>query len=306
LAERDASRRKVWTYLALTLVFSSIFYALIISAGSLAVHGGLYVLALMWSPGVAALLTRLIHQRNLQGEGWGWGGTRWQLLAYFLPLAYAAVAYGAVWLLGLGGVGRFGSNVLAFAAIGTAQSCLSALGEELGWRGLLVPELAKLTGFTRTALISGAIWALWHMPLILFADYNSGTPKAYAVMCFTVLVVGISFPFAWLRLRSGSVWTGMFLHASHNLWIQGFFDRVTIDTGRTRWFTTEFGAALAVVAVGVALVFQRLSAGDHEDAKNTKAHEEEQTRSLGDSEPPAAGTTQRVARRPASRPTTRT
>ena len=253
-----AARRKVWTYLGLTLLFSSIFYALIIAAGSLAVNGGLYVFALMWSPGVAALLTRLIHQRSLRGEGWGWGGTRWQLLAYVLPLVYAAAAYGAVWLLGLGGVSSFGSNLLPFAVIGTAQSCLSALGEELGWRGLLVPELAKLTGFTRTALVSGAIWALWHMPLILFADYNSGTPKAYAVACFAVMVVGISFPFAWLRLRSGSVWTGMFLHASHNLWIQGFFDRVTIDTGRTRWFTTEFGAALAVVAVAVALVFWRL------------------------------------------------
>ena len=269
---REAARRKVWTYLALTLVLSSIFYALIISAGSLAVHGGLYVLALMWSPGVAALMTRLVHQRNLRGEGWGWGGTRWQLLAYFLPLAYATIAYGVVWLLRLGGVGPFGSNLLLFAAIGTAQSCLSALGEELGWRGLLVPELAKLTDFTRTSLISGAIWALWHMPLILFADYNSGTPKAYAVICFAVMVVGISFPFAWLRLRSGSVWTGMFLHASHNLCIQNFFDRVTIDTGRTRWFTTEFGAALAVVAVAVALVFWRLSAGDHE---STKTDEEE-------------------------------
>ncbi len=73
-----------------------------------------------------------------------------------------------------------------------------------------------------------------------------------------MLVLGISFPFAWLRLRSGSVWTGMFLHASHNLWIQGFFDRVTIDTGRTRWFTTEFGAALAVVAMVVAYIFWRL------------------------------------------------
>ena len=257
-AERPAARRKVCTYLALTLAFSSILYALIISAGTLSAGGGTYVFALMWSPGVAALLTRIIHQRNVRGEGWGWGGTRWQILAYFLPLAYALIAYGAVWLAGIGGIGSFGTNLLLFATVGTAQSCLSALGEEIGWRGLLVPELAKLTGFTRTALISGAIWALWHMPLILFADYNSGTPKGYALLCFAVLVLGISFPFAWLRLRSGSLWTGVLLHASHNLWIQGFFDRVTVDTGRTRYFTTEFGAALAVVALGVAYIFWRL------------------------------------------------
>ena len=256
--ERQAARRKVWTYLGLTLASSSIFYALIISAGSLSVGGGVYVNGLMWSPGIAALLTRVIHQRNVRGEGWGWGGTRWHVLAYFLPLAYAGIAYGAVWLIGLGGIGTFRTSLLLFVTAGTVQSCLSALGEELGWRGLLVPELAKITDFTRTALISGGAWAFWHTPLILFADYNSGTPKGYALLCFAVTVLGISFPFAWLRLRSNSVWTGMLMHASHNLWIQGFFDRVTIDTGRTLWFTTEFGAALAVVSILVAYIFWRL------------------------------------------------
>lgn len=256
--ERDAARRKVVTFLALTLAFSSVFYYLIISGGSLEVHGGIYVLFLMWSPGTAALLTRLIHQRNVRGEGWGWGGTKWQLLAYFLPMGYASVAYGAVWLAKLGGIGSFNTNLLMFVTLGTAQSCFSALGEELGWRGLLVPELAKLTDFTRTSLISGSIWALWHTPLILFANYNSGTSKPYALLCFVVMVIGISFAFAWIRLRSGSVWTGMFLHASHNLWIQGFFDRITVNTGRTLWYTTEFGAALAIVGLLVAWSFWRM------------------------------------------------
>jgi membrane protease YdiL (CAAX protease family) len=257
--EQQAARRKVWTYLVLTLAFSSIWYALIISAGSLGVHGGAYVGALMWSPGCAALLTRLYYQRNVKGEGWGWGETRWQVLAYLLPMAYATVAYGAVWLLGLGGVGTFPvSRLPYFVVVGTLQGSLFALGEELGWRGLLVPELAKITSFTRTVFIAGVIWACWHMPLILFADYNSGTPKWYAVLCFAVMVIGISFPFAWFRLRSGSVWTGMLMHASHNLWIQAFFDRVTVDNGRTKWFTTEFGAALAVVGVIVGFLFWRL------------------------------------------------
>ncbi len=68
--ERSEAIKKIRTYLALTTVFSAIFYALIISAGTLRAHGGLYVFALMWSPGTAALLTRLIHQRNVRGEGW--------------------------------------------------------------------------------------------------------------------------------------------------------------------------------------------------------------------------------------------
>jgi membrane protease YdiL (CAAX protease family) len=64
------------------------------------------------------------------------------------------------------------------------------------------------------------------------------------------MVVSLSFGFAWLRLRSGSVWPAAILHASHNLWVQGFFDRVTVDTGPTRWFVSEFGAAL-VVTLGI-------------------------------------------------------
>jgi membrane protease YdiL (CAAX protease family) len=217
----------------------------------------------MWSPGVAALATRLALQRNVRGEGWRWGRTRWQVLSYAIPLVYALVAYGAVWALGLGSV-RW--DVLAsrartlpvFATAGALASCASALGEELGWRGLLVPELAKLTTFTGVSLVSGGVWTLWHMPVIFFADYNSGTPPLYAAACFTVLVLGISFLFAWMRLKSGSVFTGMLLHASHNLWIQGFFDAITGDTGKTRWFTGEFGAALAVAGAAVGFLFWTL------------------------------------------------
>jgi len=54
------------------------------------------------------------------------------------------------------------------------------------------------------------------------------------------------------------VWTGIRLHASHNLWIQGFFDVVTVDSGLTRWFTTEFGAALAVTGAVTGYLFRRL------------------------------------------------
>lgn len=120
-----------------------------------------------------------------------------------------------------------------------------------------MPELAKVTSFTTTALLSGLIWASWHVPILLFADYNSGTPAWYGLACFTVMVVGISFVFAWLRLRSGSLWTGVFLHASHNLFIQQVLTPLTTDTGRTRYVIDEFGAALAIAAVVVAIIVWR-------------------------------------------------
>ena len=35
--------------------------------------------------------------------------------------------------------------------------------------------------------------------------------------------IAISFVFAWMRLKSGSLWTGALLHASHNLYVQTIF-----------------------------------------------------------------------------------
>ena len=72
-----------------------------------------------------------------------------------------------------------------------------------------------------------------------------------------MMVVALSFPLAWLRLRSGSFWPAALLHASHNLFIQAFLDSVTVDTGSTYWFTTEFGAALAIAVSVTAWIFWR-------------------------------------------------
>jgi membrane protease YdiL (CAAX protease family) len=278
-------RRGILTYLACTFALSSIFYTLIIRAGHLSAGHGLYVLGLMWCPGISAILTCLITRRPIASLGWKWKW-RYQLASYLIPIGYAGVAYGAVWATGLGGVPNqkvIGHSfyvsildsllahagvrtsptnslilfVFATGTLGMVISTMSALGEEIGWRGFLVPELAKMTSFTRTALISGVIWTAWHVPILVFADYNSGTPVWYGLTCFAVMVIGISFLFAWMRLKSGSLWTGAFLHASHNLFIQGIFTPLTIDTGKTKWVIDEFGFALAIAAIIVAVIVWR-------------------------------------------------
>ena len=139
--------------------------------------------------------------------------------------------------------------------VGMVRACSSALGEEIGWRGFLVPQLAKANGYATTALISGLIWSFWHYPILIFADYNSGTPIWYGLTCFTVMVVGLSFVFAWMRLKSGSLWTGVLLHGSHNLFIQGFFDPITANTGHTKYIISEFGAALPLISIPFAIYF---------------------------------------------------
>jgi membrane protease YdiL (CAAX protease family) len=273
-----AGSRRLYLFLALTFALSSIPYARIIGAGKLGVDGGAWVLMLMWSPGLAALGTKLALDRTLRGLGWGWGGTRWQLLSYATPPLYALVAYGALWSAGWGGVpnaafleraarrlglegattaATLGAAVGVAATIGVLFSCLSALGEELGWRGFLVPELARRLPFTQVCLVSGGIWAVWHWPVLLFADYNAGTPLWYGLACFTLMVVGISPIYAWLRLRSGSLWTGMLLHATHNLYVQGVFDPLTVDFAATPYLRGEFGALLALTGGLAGSLFWR-------------------------------------------------
>ena len=62
---------------------------------------------------------------------------------------------------------------------------------------------------------------------------------------------------AWVRLRSGSLWTAAVLHASHNLSILGIFDHFTVDAGQTDLFAGEFGLGLAIAYSIVAVWFRK-------------------------------------------------
>lgn len=275
MGERRTQIRALGFYVVLLALFSSIFYWLILSAGSLGVHGGIYVLCLMWCPAAAGLAAQFAFNRDLRPMGWAPGKLKYLAWSYAIPLLYALAAYGAVWLLGLGSFPnaafarrlmehyhrREALSIALYAArsatLGMGIHCVAALGEEIGWRGFLVPHLARLMSYPKLALASGLIWAFWHYPLLIFADYNNGTPAWYGVSCFTVMVVGISFVFAWMRLKSGSLWTGMLLHASHNLFVQWVFTPLTGDTGHTRYYIDEFGAALAIAAAVAAWLCYR-------------------------------------------------
>ena len=270
-----SSRRQIATYVLLVLLFSCVFYFLIIRAKQLGAGGGIYVVGIMWCPALAAFATLKLNGRSLSDLGWHWPARKYALASWYIPLLYAGVAYLIVWLSGLGGfpnyefvaslTKRMGPHlspaiatvlyVLLIGSFGMVGSLSHALGEEIGWRGFLVPELAKNFSFTATALISGIIWSLWHYPVLILADYNAGTATWYALLCFTVMVVAISFLFAWMRLKSGSLWTGALLHASHNLYVQAIFTPLTRNTGKTAWFIDEFGAVLPLVTVVVAIYF---------------------------------------------------
>jgi len=146
----NASRKQVVTYLVFVFLFSSVFYFLILRAGSLRSSMGLNVRGLMWCPALAAFATMRLNHRSLSELGWRWI-VKYQWQSWFIPLLYTAIAYIIVWIAGLGGFGNpefvkqitQGVNlcvptwisvtigVVWMCVFGLIGSLASALGEEI-------------------------------------------------------------------------------------------------------------------------------------------------------------------------------
>jgi membrane protease YdiL (CAAX protease family) len=277
----------------ITFGLSFTVYALIASdrteGGGLGDLGGL----LQWAPAIGAFATLLIYQRNIRGLGFGLGRARYLVLSYFLPIGVLAATYAVIYLLGLGAfesgpaleevasvTGISDSTLLVLSMIGltaTAGLLLPAflgLGEEIGWRGFLVPELAKIRSFTGVALLSGAIWVVYHYPLVfIFGAERVGTPIPFQLLVLTIQGIAIGTILAWIRLMSGSLWTAVIFHAVLNAFGQGLFDSLTSDTGITPYIAGEQGLALAISWSIVAFLFWRRRS-DLPEIKPATLHEE--------------------------------
>ena len=269
------TKRDVWTFLALLLVFSSVFYALVFLRPSAAKEWNTYVLGFAWCPGLAALITKLVRDRTLRGLGWGWGRTRYFLIAYGVAIAICVPPFLAVWVAfdafngsqlvealakaGLPSALRGHAGMLAVVLVLLPLTGLiSAAGEEIGWRGFLVPRMQALVGFTGTSLLVGLIWAAWHYPINIAVTplYRPNVPLWYSNACFTLAVIGVSFMHTWLRMRSHSLWPSTLFHAAGNAF-QGVLAVATLETSVTSYLTTEYGASFAVVGCLVAFLFWR-------------------------------------------------
>ena len=91
-----------------------------------------------------------------------------------------------------------------------------SLGEELGWRGYLLPRLLPL-GRNPALLVTGLVWAAWHLPLIFLTPlYHADGNRWLTVPLFVATIVAGSFFFGYLRLWTGSTWPAALAHSAHN------------------------------------------------------------------------------------------
>jgi uncharacterized protein len=195
--------------------------------------------AAMWAPGIAALVVlRFVMKKPLGTLGLRrLGEKRAYLWAWLLPIGLTLATGVLTYLFTPGALDlsfpAF-SQAMAAAPSGSALptgliviiqiafsitlapllNTLFALGEELGWRGFLLPSLLPL-GQWRAILLSGVIWGIWHAPAILQGHNYPSQPLFGALMMivFTVLMGAI---LSWLYLRTGSPWAPALGHGTLN------------------------------------------------------------------------------------------
>lgn len=244
-------KKAIHYFLFLTFLFSMPCYYLINGGGASA--SGM-VAILMWCPGISAIIVQKKYYKNEKILGLTTGKFSDNFLGFVIPLAYLAISYAIYWLTfdqSLNQTYDFDSIILLVSMF--LSSIVTALGEEIGWRGFLLPQLCRHYSLLKSAIISGAIWAVWHYPLMIAGKYNAGTPLPYQLSVFTVEVILISVILAILRMKSNSVWPAVILHASHNFFDQVIFEPVTNGLNKA-YFVGETGMITLVCILIVMLM----------------------------------------------------
>lgn len=277
LRQTSVNIRTVSEFLVLTFAISwggmTVLYFADVDVGSSSGQG-IGTLIFMGAPAIAAItLLRFRRASIRKGAGLYLGRIRWVVLAWVAPVGLTAVMigvgrmlpgttfrtdYSAFFLeLGLTEVDAVDAIadleatgipivvlLIGFGLIlGGTFFALAAFGEELGWRGLLLTELAPL-GFWKLSLWTGLVWGIWHTPLILFGLQFPDEPLA-GILTMTAATVAWSPIYTYLTVQAQSVLAATFFHGSFFL---GVFTTVFL-AGRSEFIISPFGVVGIVAAL---------------------------------------------------------
>lgn len=141
---------------------------------------------------------------------------RWYVFALGFMVAVKAIVV-AVHRVAFGVWPAFGDTplILMFGATLISVVVLGQAGEELGWRGFALPNLAARIGLGWASIVVGVVWAIWHLPI--FIAFPNADKFGQSFPVYFVQVVSLSVVVTWLWARTGeSLLLTMILHAAVN------------------------------------------------------------------------------------------
>jgi membrane protease YdiL (CAAX protease family) len=110
-------------------------------------------------------------------------------------------------------------NLAEMAVLGPVINLIPTLGEELGWRGYLLPKLRTLMPDRAALILTGVIWGVWHLPVIVLG-HNYGT--AYwgypwlGILAMIVFCVSLGILEGSVSVKVGSAVPAAMIHSAVN------------------------------------------------------------------------------------------
>lgn len=239
--------KSVRLYLLLTFLIMGICWGacLVCSASGISLPEVpvLYVPFLIggWSPTVAGFFVMkrngaISGVKDWIGKIFDWKQSLWKYAV--------AVMFAAIFFFCLCTVSGYSLGAPLFAVVFMIPLMLFMGGlEEVGWRGVLQPELEKTLGFTFATVTVGVIWWLWHLPLFYI---NGVSQYGTDFLEFGFNILGLSFALAAVKKTTGSTWLCVFLHSLVNS-LHGVFLIMPGRIGSIAAATTLISASYSAV-----------------------------------------------------------
>lgn len=258
-------KKTLVAFLVIVIILSLVAEVFIVTGGP----DWLY-LVLMWLPALSAAIAGIVTFRE-KGEKLTVKSllaflnirkcrVTYILLGVLIPLVYLLIPYMIYWKthpdnFGYTGValGLILKDCLPMLIIGIFPNVISAMGEEIGWRGFLLPAVTERTGLNKALLVTGIFWACWHLPLLAFGDYMAGAPIWYKLPAFVLCILPVGIIIGGLTYMSKSIWPAAFLHAAHNNFDQAVFGVITRGDDMM-YYVSETGFLTIICAWVIAII----------------------------------------------------
>ena len=97
--------------------------------------------------------------------------------------------------------------------------------EELGWRGVMQPLLERKLNFPISAIITGTVWGIWHIPLWFI---NGSSQQNMPLILFLVLAIILSFWLATIYKKTQCIFACSVFHGLTNTLLSVFIIKLNI------------------------------------------------------------------------------